>query len=76
MIATNAQEAKKLITEKLSAAGELIRECESLADEFLIGFSFDIAGYGMGGYYQGHAEDATNEYGEEIDGWNSSSQNC
>lgn len=68
----NQQEANKLIAEKVSQAYALIRECEHIADEACIDFSFDLA-YGMGGYYQPDHEDwESSSKGE----WVSSSSQC
>lgn len=85
------QEASALIAEKVRAAEQLIRECESIADKSGVGFSLSIA-YGMGGWYnpdpslREKVEVAEGEEGEEdweesweesADyGWMASSQSC
>lgn len=56
------EQANNLLSEKLSQAQALISECETLADQYELDFSVDLA-YGMGGTY---------EEGE----WHPSSQSC
>ena len=63
------EEALKIIATKMGQAEALISECEDLADEHDVDFSFHPA-YGMGGWYKGEKDG----YGEE--GWNPSSQSC
>lgn len=79
--------ALKAISEKLKQARDLITECEEIADEADVIFSFDVA-YGMGGTYHPPKkkaerpadadddwEDSDWESSDE-DGWVSSSANC
>lgn len=49
-IELDKQEANKIIAEKLAQAEALIKECEELANQTGVGFSWDLA-YGMGGWY-------------------------
>lgn len=57
------QQANELIAQKIAQINELVNECTSIADEAGVDFSFDVAGYGMGGWY---------ESGE----WQASSHSC
>ena len=66
------KEANKVIAKKLMEAEALIRECEKIADEHKLGFSWDLA-YGMGGWYSGNPE-ARDAYSDS--GWSSSSSSC
>jgi hypothetical protein len=70
------QEASAEIASKIAQIQLLLNECEALADEHSMSFSFDVAGYGMGGSYSGEANRQPDEYGDEATGWNASSQNC
>jgi hypothetical protein len=56
------EDAQKLISDKIEQAYALIRECEGLATEHGLYFSFDLE-YGMGGSF---------DEGE----WHPSSQSC
>lgn len=59
------QEASKVIAEKLAQAEELIHECENIADETGVGFSWHLA-YGMGGWYNPDASKAKEEFKEKL----------
>lgn len=54
---------------------DALRAAEDFAEEHKLGFSFSPA-YGMGGYFDGEQVGGTNEWGDESDGWNPSSQSC
>lgn len=58
------KEANQRISDKLEQAQKLVSEAEEIADEFNIGFSMDLGGYGMGGWYEAN------------EGWQASSQSC
>ena len=65
----------------LQQAQSLVWEAESLADEHDIGFSMELGGYGMGGYYvppsEVDQEDRDWHGVEEGQGfWRASSHNC
>ena len=45
------KEANAKIAKKLADATALIRECETIADEFGVEFDWDGPEYGMGGSY-------------------------
>lgn len=70
------QEATKVISEKMAQITTLLSSCQDVADENEVSFSFDVAGYGMGGRYYGEKDRKPDEYGSESDGWSSSSANC
>jgi hypothetical protein len=59
------QEANKVIAEKLSQAQALIRECEAIADETGVGFSWNLA-YGMGGWYNPDDSEARVKFRNEL----------
>lgn len=72
------QEASKLIAEKRDQAVVLIRECEEIAKEADVSFSFSL-GYGMGGTFMADEiwDKEKNDYvmsGEYS--WQSSSSRC
>lgn len=56
------EQANAAIAEKIEKVNALLADCQAIADETGVSFSFAPA-YGMGGFY---------ESGE----WNASSQNC
>jgi hypothetical protein len=58
------KEASELIAQKIEEIEKLVTECTSIADESGVGFSLDVGGYEMDGYYD-------SEYG-----WQASSQSC
>ncbi len=58
------QEAYEKIGKLIAEAGVLVSEAESIADAAGVGFSLDIGGYGMGGWYDHEA------------GWCASSHSC
>jgi len=58
-------EAACVIADRLSRIEELLAECVSIANDTGVLFDFDVAGYGMGGTYDGEDED-----------WYASSQSC
>ncbi len=73
------EEANKLLAEKLKAASDLIKECETLADEHGLSFSSPVGEYGMGGQFYGRGpanEDGEWEESDSNYGWVSSSANC
>lgn len=79
------QEASKLIAEKIRIAENAIKEAETIADEAGVGFSLDLGGYGMGGWYEPQPSkpddwDASDDWepsGSDGDyGWQASSQSC
>lgn len=70
------QEAVKEINRLLEEAQKLVYEAESIADEHELSFSMNLGGYGMGGSYDGSPEGKVDEWGDESDGWNASSQSC
>lgn len=70
------QEAYKVILLKLDQAKRLIDECESLADKHALEFNSPIGAYGMGGTYVGTGARDEDEYGDNDEGWVSSSRRC
>jgi hypothetical protein len=74
------QEASKKIAELLAQAQKLVWEAEVIADENDVGFSMDMGGYGMGGYYEpvpeGADPDEEDDYYGRKYGWKASSQSC
>ena len=74
------QEATKKIAELIAAAQALIDEAETVADANEVGFSINVGGYGMGGYYEpcpeGADPDEEDEYYDRKYGWMPSSQSC
>lgn len=76
---SDKNQAKQEIDKKLKEAHDLISECENLADQHGLGFSWDLA-YGMGGWYQGKPADVPDrdedDYYESDYGWQASSQGC
>lgn len=76
-----SREILKQIQELVSQAQTLIYEAESLADKHNIGFSMNLGGYGMGGYYvtPDEVDEDDREYHDIPEGagfWRASSQNC
>lgn len=76
------QEASKLISEQIAIAAIAVAEAENIADAMGVGFSLDLGGYGMGGWYEpaptkpewaGDDWEASND---DNYGWQSSSQSC
>lgn len=86
----NQQEASKSISDKLVAIQKLVDECCVIADEGGVGFTLDVAGYGMGGWYTPDPALRKKEDGESVEdedededawresnfGWMSSSSSC
>lgn len=76
----NKQEASKKIAELIAQAQSLVSEAECVANESGVGFSMDLGGYGMGGWYEpcpeGEDPDKENSYYEREYGWKASSQSC
>lgn len=78
------QEASKEIARKLAEARKLITECEQIADDAGVDFSWGGPSYGMGGYYnpKPKPEDTTEEDDDnswcssDSYGWKSSSESC
>jgi hypothetical protein len=66
------KEASKLIAQKIEEIEKLVTECTNIADESGVGFSLDVGGYGMGGYYE---PNCSGSYDSEY-GWQASSQSC
>ena len=66
------KEALRTIAEKTKQAMDLITECERIADEARVSFSFDIS-YGVGGTYRGDPEE---RHADFDDGWHPSSYSC
>lgn len=64
---------QQIIDEKLAEAESLIRECEAIADEHKLMFSFGLA-YGMGGDYYGDENERDEDYFDG--GWAASSRGC
>ena len=58
------QKANEKISKFIQTAQDAISEAEAIADAYDIGFSIDIGGYGMGGWY------------DKEGGWQASSQSC
>ncbi len=85
---TELQKARREAAGKISAlvkqANDAITEAEKIADESGVGFSIDIGGYGMGGYYSPKTPrvKAKGEDSDELDwdnsegGWQASSHSC
>ena len=77
----NRREVLEQISVLVQQAQDLVYQAEALADEHNVGFSMNLGGYGMGGYYVpvGEVDDYDkDEYGLE-DGqsfWRASSQSC
>lgn len=73
------QEAYKEIADNIAAAYELINKSETLANEYDVEFSLDLA-YGMGGWYRPIPKDADpNELDDDYRkkyGWLASSHDC
>lgn len=82
------QAASAIISDNLKKIHELVKECQTLADEADVCFRMSAGGYGMGGTYKGknikkvhgtETEDEDDEY-DEYDymdsGWNPSSERC
>jgi hypothetical protein len=59
------QEVSALIAEKIEIASQAVKEAEDIAEASGVGFSLDLGGYGMGGYYEPNGK-----------GWLASSQSC
>jgi hypothetical protein len=75
------KEASALISDYIRKAEAAVSEAESIADATGVGFSLDLGGYGMGGYYHPAPikPDDADEYWEASDedyGWQASSQSC
>lgn len=78
---TDKREVLKKIEELLDQAQSFVYQAESLADEHDLGFSMNLGGYGMGGYYVPASEvdeDDRDHFGleEGQSFWRASSQNC
>jgi hypothetical protein len=75
-----AKEASGLIAEQVRIAKLAISEAESIADVTGVGFSLDIGGCGMGGYYSPAEKkpEGADDNWESSDegGWQASSSNC
>lgn len=75
-----AKEASGLIAEQVRIAENAISEAERIADASGVGFSLDIGGYGMGGYYRPEEkkpEGADDDWeSSDESGWQASSQSC
>jgi len=86
----NKQKAAKEIAEKTAEAMRLVRECEKIADENDIDFSFSVS-YGMGGTYVpkrqkpaeknrkssvGSCWGGNDDYDNRESGWQASSNSC
>lgn len=76
------EEASKIICAKLEQAETLIRECEKLADEAGVDFSWSGPSYGMGGWFtpkgaEDWDETDSEDYGSPGRGyWMASSRSC
>jgi hypothetical protein len=78
---TDKREVLKQIGVLLDQAQKLVWEAESIADEHDLGFTMNLGGYGMGGYYVPASEvdeDDRDHHGldEGQSFWRASSQNC
>lgn len=78
-------EASRQIADKLEQAKKLVGECEQIADDNGLDFSFNPSdAYGMGGTYTSKKQwnssgcewESSGCYEEEDAGWNSSSAHC
>jgi hypothetical protein len=76
-----SREIIKQINELVTQAQCLISEAEALADEHNVGFSMNLGGYGMGGYYVApdEVDEEDRDYHDIPEGqgfWRASSQSC
>jgi len=72
------ENAAKLIAEKVTAAENLIKDAEKIANKYGLSFRHSVA-YGMGGEYEGDKNLRTDRWGDADpaeDGWSPSSHSC
>jgi hypothetical protein len=58
----------------LDEADSALKKATEFAREHNMSFSYEGPSYGMGGLFD--PEETTNQYGDESDGWQASSQSC
>lgn len=68
-------DAVKHLATLVAAFNKALAEAENFAIKHKLDFSISPS-YGMGGYFDGEQVGEKNEWGEESDGWNPSSQSC
>ena len=66
----NVAELQKLLNE----ADAALKKAADFARAHNMSFSYEGPSYGMGGWFD--PEETTNQYGDETDGWQASSQSC
>lgn len=70
------RDANAEISKKLDQARQLLKECQALADQHALSFSFNPA-YGMGGTYYGKGNEEWSSSSDGSEGeWVSSSSQC
>lgn len=71
---SGTKEAMQAVNDKLRQIDELYKECEKIAIEHNVNFTYSgPAGYGDGGYFYPKGEE--DNYGE-MTNWHASSQSC
>jgi hypothetical protein len=78
---TDKREVLKQIQELIKQAQALVYEAENLADQHDLGFTMNLGGYGMGGYYvpASEVDEDDRDYHGLEEGqsfWRASSQSC